>query len=146
MKFGEKLRLQRKNRSLLQEDVAKSIGVTSKTLGHYENGIRHPKDRATYFKLAEMFCVDVNYFLTEDEEFLTAAAEAYGKRGQMQAKEILEQTAALFAGGGLSERDRLAFQMDMMQLFFEAKAIEKDKHTQHKAGKNKPAPDTGDMG
>ena len=99
MKFGEKVREQRKKAGLLQEDVAKAIGVTKRTLANYEGGVSYPQDRSIYIKLAEFFDVDVNYFLTENEEFLALAAESYGKRGQDQANIILEQAAALFAGG-----------------------------------------------
>jgi transcriptional regulator with XRE-family HTH domain len=109
MKFGEKVREQRSKAGLLQADVAKAIGVTKRTLANYEGGVSYPQDRSVYIKLADFFEVDVNYFLTENEEFLTAAAEGYGKRGQAQAEVILEQAAALFAGGELSETDKIAF-------------------------------------
>ena len=132
MKFGDKLREQRKKRKLSQDDIAKAIGVTVRTLGNYENGASHPQDRAVYYMLSDFFDVDVNYFLTEDEEFLTSAAESYGKKGQTQAKRILEQTAALFAGGELSEQDQLAFQLDMQALFFESKELARKKFTPKK--------------
>jgi transcriptional regulator with XRE-family HTH domain len=82
MKFGEKIKEQRKKAGLYQEDVAKAIGVTIRTLKNYEGGASYPQDRSVYIKLANFFKVDVNYFLTEDEEFLTMAAESYGKRGK----------------------------------------------------------------
>ena len=132
MKFGDKLKFQRKKKNITQEKLAEAIGITNRTLGNYENGVSHPQNRKIYFKLAEFFCVDVNYFLTEDEEFLTAAAEEYGKRGQLQAQQILEQTAALFAGGELSDKDQLAFQLEMQQLFFESKEIARKKFTPKK--------------
>jgi len=52
---------------------------------------------------------------------LTEAAEQYGRRGQLQAQEILEQTAQLFAGGFLSDDDELNFQMEMQKIFFDSK-------------------------
>ena len=33
-------------------------------------GTRYPKKRETYYKMAEVLKVDVNYLLTDDEEFL----------------------------------------------------------------------------
>jgi transcriptional regulator with XRE-family HTH domain len=136
MKFGEKLKEQRKKRGLSREDVAKEIGTTRQTLLNYENCATYPQDRTIYFKLAEFFDVDVNYFLTEDEEFLTVAAESYGKRGQDQAKIILEQAAALFAGGELSDNDQRAFLHNMQDLYLESKAIARDKFTPHKYKKD----------
>jgi len=132
MRFGEKIRKQRKKAGLYQEDVAKAIGITKRTLANYEGGVSHPQDRSIYFKLAEFFDVDVNYFLTENEEFLTAAAENYGKKGLAQANMILEQAAALFAGGDLSETDQIAFLHNMQALFLESKQIARDKFTPNK--------------
>ena len=121
MKFGDKLRDKRKKLSLSQSNLAKELGVTTRTLSNYEKGASHPQDRAIYFKLADFFKVDVNFFLTEDEEFLTKAAEHYGKKGRDQAEAILEQSAALFAGGDLSEEDKLAFLHEMQALFLDSK-------------------------
>jgi transcriptional regulator with XRE-family HTH domain len=136
MKFGEKVREQRNKAGLLQADVAEAIGVTKRTLANYEGGASYPQDRSVYVKLANFFGVDVNYFLTENEEFLTAAAKGYGKRGQAQAEVILEQAAALFAGGELSETDQLAFLHNMQALFLESKEIARKKYTPKKYRKN----------
>jgi transcriptional regulator with XRE-family HTH domain len=132
MKFGEKLREQRNKAGLSQEELGKAVGITIRTLKNYEGGNSYPQDRNVYFTLAEFFKVDVNYFLTEDEEFLTLAAEGYGKRGQEQANHILGQAAALFAGGELSETDQLAFLHNMQALFLESKEIAREKFTPHK--------------
>jgi transcriptional regulator with XRE-family HTH domain len=132
MKFGEKLREQRKKRKLLQEDVAVAVGITKRTLQNYEKGGSHPQDRSIYYKLAEYFNVDVNYFLTEDEEFLTEAAEKFGKRGLEQAQSVIEQTAALFAGGELSEEDQIAFLHEIQGLFLDSKQRAREKFTPKK--------------
>ena len=132
MKFGDKVREQRKKAGLSQEDVAKAIGVTKRTLINYEHGTSYPQDRSVYIKLADFFKVDVNYFLTEDEEFITAAAESFGAKGQAQAKLILEQAAALFAGGELSENDQLAFIHTMQDLYLQSKSVAREKFTPNK--------------
>ena len=132
MKFGEKVKGQRLKAGLLQNDVAVAIGVTKRTYANYEAGASYPKDRSIYLKLANVFKVDKNYFLTEDEEFLTAAAENYGKKGHDKAKMFLEQAAALFAGGELSETDKLAFLHEIQALFLESKQIAKGKFSPNK--------------
>jgi len=132
MKFGDKVREQRKKAGLLQEDVAKAIGVTKRTLINYEKGTSYPQDRSVYIKLADFFKVDVNYFLTEDEEFITAAAESFGAKGQAQAQLIIEQATALFAGGELSENDQLAFIHTMQELYLQSKSIAREKFTPNK--------------
>jgi len=120
MKFGEKLREQRKRQGLSQEALAKELDVGRTTIINYESGKSHPQDRKAYYELAKFFGVDVNYFLTEDEHFLTTAAELYGKHGQDQAKVLLAQTTALMAGGKLSDNDKLAFAREMQAIFLDA--------------------------
>jgi transcriptional regulator with XRE-family HTH domain len=132
MKFGEKVREQRLKLGLRQSDVAKAVGVTMWTLSNYEKGASHPKDRSIYFKLADFFKVDVNYFLTEDENFLAEAAEGYGRRGRVQAEAVLEQAAALFAGGELSEEDQIAFLHEIQGLFLDSKQRAREKFTPNK--------------
>ena len=121
MKFGDKLREQRVRHGLTQDQFAKEIGISRRTLLHYEMSKTYPKRREIYKKLADFFEVDMNYFLTEDEEFLTEAAEKYGRRGLSQAESVLEQAAALFAGGELSDDDKQAFLQEIQGLYFDSK-------------------------
>ena len=121
MKFGDKLKEQRGRRGLTQDEFAEAIGISRRTLCYYEQGKTYPKNRGIYKKLADFFELDVNYFLTEDEEFLTEAAEKYGRRGRSQAEAVLEQASALFAGGELSEADKEAFVREIQTLYFDSK-------------------------
>ena len=129
MKFGDKLREQRVKRNLRQEDVALAVDVNPRTYQNYEAGASYPKSRSVYFKFADFFKVDVNYFLTEDEEFLTEAAEKYGKHGREQAEALLEQAAAMFAGGELSEDDQIAFLHEIQGLYLDSKQRARQKFT-----------------
>lgn len=132
MKFGEKVREQRIKKGLLQKDVAKGIGVTSRTLVNYEKGHYYPQDRSVYAKLADFFDVNINYFLTENEEYLTEAAELYGKNGLTKVDSILEQVDKLFTEGELSESDKIAFLYSMMALLLDSVGIEWKKFTPNK--------------
>jgi len=121
MRFGDKIKEQRTLRNLTQDGFASDMGISRRTLCYYEQGKRYPQNRAFYKKLADYFEMDINYFLAEDEEFLTEAAAKYGRRGLAQADAIIEQTHALFAGGELSDEDKLAFVREMQELFFDSK-------------------------
>ena len=121
MKFGPKLKHLRNQRGLTQSEFAEAIGVSRRTLCYYEEGKTYPKNRAIYKKLADYFEMDVNYFLTEDEEFIAEAAEKYGRRGRSQAEAILTQASALFAGGELSDADKEAFVRELQELYFDSK-------------------------
>lgn len=121
MKFGEKLRTLRKEKNLKQEELAKQIGVSTRTIISYENNKSYPRRMSTYKQLADALGCEENYLRTENEDFITSAMEKYGSKGAAQAKAILEQAAALFAGGELSDEDEMAFMYEMQSLYFDSK-------------------------
>ena len=132
MKFGEKIREQRNKRGLSMEALAKELDIGLRTIARYEQGGSYPQNREVYKKLADFFEVDVNYFLTEDEEFLTEAAAKYGRRGLSQAQAVLEQASALLAGSELSDDDKLAFVHEIQELYFDSKERARQKFTPKK--------------
>ena len=115
MKFGEKLKELRNQKGLTQEELAQKIGVKKRTIVGYEAGEYYPRKREVYNHLAEVFGVELNYLLTEDEE--------------EQARGILEQTRELFAGGALSPEDEIAFIHEIQQIFLDSKERAKEKFT-----------------
>lgn len=121
MKFCEKVKELRTQKGMTQEELAKALGKSKRTVVGYESGAFYPRSRDVYPQLAEIFGVDVNYLLTEEADFVSAASEQYGPRGQLQAKEILAQTAQLFAGGTLSEEDEAAFMLDLQRIYWDSK-------------------------
>lgn len=95
MRFGEKLRDLRKGKDMTQTDLAKEIGVSLRTIISYENSNSYPKKREVYSKLAAFFNIDINYLLTEDEEFITKAKDKYGNRGAKQAEDLVAEIGGL---------------------------------------------------
>lgn len=131
MKFGEKLRKLRAEKNVSQEDIAKEIGVSRRTYIGYEQEGRYPKKREVYSSLATAFNVDVNYLLTEDEEFVSEAASKYGSRGKRQAEELVAELSGMFAGGELSDSDKDAVMIALQKAYFDAKE-ENKKYTPKK--------------
>lgn len=127
MKFGEKVRRLRREAGLTQSQLAAQAKLGLRTVISYEKGESYPKKRSVYDDLAAIFGVDVNYLRTEDEEFLTVAAERYGAAGQRGARNALEQAKVAFAGGELSEEDRVAFMLEIQKLYLESKEIAREK-------------------
>lgn len=121
MKFGEKLRNLRKSKGLTQTDLAEEIGVSLRTIISYETGKSYPKRREIYTLLADIFHTDVNYLLTEDEEFIADAKEKYGSRGAKQAQMLVAEIGGLFAGGELSESDKDSVMQALQQAYWDAK-------------------------
>ncbi len=121
MKFGEKVKKLRRDMKLSQGELAAKIGVSGRSVASYEAGTSYPRYKETYEALAAVLGVDVNYLRTEDEEFLEEVGLQFGSRGQRQANAILTEARQLFAGGDLSDDDKLNFFLEMQQLFMDSK-------------------------
>ena len=103
------------------------LGVSLRTIMNYEKGESYPKQREIYGKMAEILGVDINYLLTENEEFYIRANEKYGTTGAQQAKALMEEVTGLFAGGELDQDD-----MDeMMKAIQDAYWIAKEKNRKY---------------
>ena len=121
MTFGEKIRNLRKSKNMNQTQLANSIGVSLRTIRGWEAEGRYPKQHDLYQKLADTLGCDVSYLMTEEESFITEAAEQYGSRGARQAQQILERAAAMFAGGELTDEDKTAFMDEIQTLYLDSK-------------------------
>jgi len=124
MKFGEKLKALRTEKNITQEEAARAAGVSRRAYIGYEQEGRYPRDREVYGRLAACLSCDVNYLLTEDEQFVTDAAAVYGPRGRQQARALVAELSGLFAGGDLADEDK----DEMMQAIQEAYWIAKRKN------------------
>ena len=62
MKFGELLARLRKEKGILQKEVATYLNVTVATISNYEKGVHSP-DYETLVKLADFFDVSTDYLL-----------------------------------------------------------------------------------
>jgi len=129
MQLGDKIKAARIEAGLTQAQLAEKIGVSRKTISLYEANTRQPKNAATIIDLAHALGIVTDYFLTDNElrrieeqdEFIAKSGEQYGVKGKAQARLILEQASALFAGGELSESDQEAFFRTMTEIYFDAK-------------------------
>lgn len=121
MTFGEKVKNLRKTKGLSQTQLAEAIGVTNRAVRSWEVEGRYPKQHDLYYKLADILSCDISYLMTEGESFITEATEQYGSRGAKQAQQILEQAAAMFAGGELSDEDKIAFMDEIQMLYLDSK-------------------------
>lgn len=121
MTFGEKIKTLRKAKHMNQTQLANAVGSSLRTVRGWEIEGRYPKQRDLYRKLAEALDCDISYLMTEEESFITEASEQYGNRGAKQAQLILDQAAAMFAGGELSDEDKTAFMDEIQTLYLDSK-------------------------
>ena len=77
MTFGEKLKNLREAKGLSQEELAKALGVSRRTVSNYESGHRYPRYRSIYEKLAALLDTDINYLRTENEEFMEEVGQQF---------------------------------------------------------------------
>ena len=132
MTFAEKFKEERVKKELTQQQVADSLGITRKMITLYEKGTSLPRTREAYKKIADFFDVDVNYLLTEDEDFVVQATEKYGARGKKQAQDLVDGISGLFAGGTLSEQDKDAVMKALQDIYWDSKARNVEKYTPKK--------------
>jgi transcriptional regulator with XRE-family HTH domain len=133
MTFGEKLKNMRIGAGLKQDDVAKGIGITSRSILAYEQGETLPKSNSTYEKLAEFFETSVEFWKEEsDDDFEKAAEYAYGKKGKATAERLVNEVAGLFAGGSLSEEDTDKMMLALQDAYWKVK--KKQAEDKEKAG------------
>ena len=63
MNFGEKIKNYRMENDYTQDEFAKLIGVSKRTLLLYEQGKRFPKQKEVYEKIAELMNCDYNFLI-----------------------------------------------------------------------------------
>ena len=121
MTFGEKVKTLRTTKKMSQAQLAQELGVALRTVSGWENQNRYPKKRELYQNLADILGCDISYLMSEEESFITEVSEQYGSRGAKQAQQILEQAAAMFAGGELSDENKTAFMDEIQMLYLDSK-------------------------
>ena len=104
MKFCEKVKEARTKAGLKQDEFAKAIGVSLRTVSNYEAGTRYPKKRETYYKMAEVLKVDVNYLLTDDEEFLLNAESNTEAKAQDRQRSLWQRLRGFLQAASLQMR------------------------------------------
>lgn len=63
---------------------------------------------------------DVNF--SNEDDFISSAKQEFGYKDKKEAENLLEKTAAILAGGDLSEEDNDAFFQSITEIYFDAKS------------------------
>lgn len=136
MTFSDKIKRAREVVSLTQAELAKEVGVSQRTIASYESGGAIAR-RSTMVKLARALKVSVKYLSDdtctdpladiEKDEYVEQARELYGYRGARDVNSLLEENAALFAGGELSQEQKDAFFEAVMRAYITCKETSSQK-------------------
>ena len=132
MTFGEKIHLERTKRGMNQKEFGQLIGVSTRIVSLYETNKSYPRTREDYTRIATALNLNVNYLLTESEEFVMDIGAEYGPRGAKGAERVLADVNALFAGGEMADEDLDVFMQAVQQAYWEVKKINKEKYTPKK--------------
>ena len=108
MKFNERLKKFREDKSLTQVQLSDLTGVSARMIQKYEAGTARPRLDAAE-KSAKAINIITDELLGTADMLVAPAAEKYGARGAKQAKQLTEEVTGLFAGGDMAEED-----MDLM--------------------------------
>ncbi|MCD8068692.1 MAG: helix-turn-helix domain-containing protein [Lachnospiraceae bacterium] len=141
--MGDKVRALRAAQKMSMAELSRRSGLTTRAIRYYEDNERVPSVDAVK-KLSAAFDVSTSFFLDDDEfrrqekqdAFLEQVNKEYGSRGKAQARRLLEDTNALFAGGELSEEEQGDFIDEMQELFVIAKKRAKAKRGSSKNAQN----------
>jgi len=125
MLFGEKLKTLRKTANISQNVLAEQLGVSKRTIINYESGRCYPKQTEVFNKMAGIFGVNVDYLMSEEEEFVQEVKDEYGFRAKTKAEKLISDSAALFAGGELDDSDKELVYKAITELFWETREANK---------------------
>lgn len=141
MTFSDKIKRAREVAKLTQLELAQEVGVSQRTIASYESGGARAR-RSTTEKLARALKVSVK-FLSDDnctnplediekDEYINQARAMYGSKGVRDMEELLQDNAALFAGGELSQEQKDAFFQAVMTAYVTCKEEAKKKFSPKK--------------
>ena len=128
MKFGEKVRDLRKKNSLTQDELAKCLGVSKRTIIGWERDGRYPRNVEILEKMADIFHVPLTYLQPDPSLFIERAAEAYGKKGKIEAQHLAFELTELFASGELTAQDMDGIMYEMHKAYFKYREQEREKN------------------
>lgn len=115
MSFGEKVKKLRIENDLTQKELAKAIGVSTRSLINYETGHCYPRQASVVARLADRLGVTADYLLSEEPKLKLAGTES------RDAGALVQELAALFAGGHLSEEDRDAAMQAIQRAYWDGR-------------------------
>ena len=133
MKFGEKVRDLRKKHSLTQDELAQCLGINKRTIIGWERDGRYPRSIEMLEKMADIFHVPLTYLQPDQSLFIERAAEAYGKKGKIEAQHLAFELTELFASGELTPQDMDGIMYEMHKAYMDLHTLNKfltikDKH------------------
>ena len=131
MQFGERLLQLRRTKGWNQEETAKQLGVSKRTIHSYETGT-YPRKSDMYKKIGEVFGIDPDSLLSDEDMQVIFAIKKGGTKVRRDVQALVTEVGGLFAGGELSEDDKDKVLKTITDLYWIAKDKNKEKYTPKK--------------
>jgi len=109
MAFKERLKEARTNKGLTQEQLAKQVNMTARTIQNYELGSRKPQKYEVVERLAVALDVTPESLISSTDMLIIDAHEKGGSKSSRDVKDLVSEVSGLFAGGEIddSEKDEI---------------------------------------
>jgi transcriptional regulator with XRE-family HTH domain len=119
--LGERLKNLRAARGWTQDETARMLGISRRTLQKYEAGAVYPRHTSTYQKMGEVFGINPASLISDEDQEVMFAIEKGGSRSGRDVQALITDVGALFAGGELSEEDKDKVLRAITDLYWHAK-------------------------
>ncbi len=137
MRFSERLKIKRQEAEMTQEQLAKAIGVTPRSIQNYEMGSRRPKNDQIIEKLAAALGCTYEELMGMSDVYVMNAQKKGGAKAARDMEDIVDEVVGLFAGGSMDEEAMDGVYRALTEAYWEAKDRNK-KYTPKKYRKNQP--------
>lgn len=141
MTFSDKIKIAREAAGLTQTELGEKVGVSKRTIASYESQGASAR-KSTLEKLARVLKVSVTYLSDDNctdpladigkDDYVQKARALYGVKGARDVDELLQDNAALFAGGELSQDQKDAFFQAVMNAYMTCKSEAREKFSPNK--------------
>lgn len=112
--FNTRLRILRQQYGLTQSELAKQLGVSTSTIGMYEQGRREP-DHKTLLIICKLFGISTDYLLGSEKTIVSSESNDFNAIIDGFERTLLEQEGLMF-NGVMLERDGVKKIMDAMKI------------------------------
>jgi transcriptional regulator with XRE-family HTH domain len=121
MVFKDRLKEKRHEAGISQAELARRVGVTSRTIQNYEMGSRKPQHMEIVQKMADALGTSVSYLLGSEGSFIVRAYERGGASAARDVEALVSEISGLFAGGELDEDEKDAIMVALNRAYWDAK-------------------------
>ena len=121
MLFKERLVQLRLTKGWNQDEAAKQLGIAKRTLQYYEAGEKYPRVPGVYKRIGEVFDIDSDFLLSEEDYQIIFAIEKGGAKVRRDVQALVTEVGGLFAGGELSDDDKDKVLQTITALYWRAK-------------------------